>query len=50
MQNSLRQVSKTEEDLNKNQKKMLELANDARVPIEDLTKSFVRFDKINTQL
>lgn len=29
---------------------MLELANDARVPIEDLTKSFVRFDKINTQL
>jgi len=32
------------------QNKLVETANNARVPVDDLTKSFVRFDLVNRQL
>lgn len=49
MQNALRQVASWAE-LDILQKKILAIANDARVPVDSLTKSFVRFDLINRQL
>lgn len=49
MQNALRQVAEWKE-LDILQKKILETANNARVPVDSLTKSFVRFDLINKQL
>lgn len=49
MNNSLKQVSEWKE-LDFLQKKILETANNSRVPIDSLTKSFVRFDLVNKQL
>lgn len=49
MQNALRQVSSWDE-LDILQKKILSVANNARVPIDDLTKAFVRFDLVNKKL
>lgn len=49
MQNALRQVAEWDE-LDILQQKILKVANNARVPVDSLTKSFVRFDLINKQL
>ena len=49
MQNALQQVSSWNE-LDILQKKILTTANNARVPVEALTKSFVRFDLVNKQM
>lgn len=45
MQNNLRQVAEGPE-LDVLQKKILKLANDSRVPVDELTNSFVRYDKV----
>jgi len=45
MQNSLRQIASGDE-LDILQKKILKLANDSRVPVDSLTNSFVRYDKV----
>jgi tape measure domain-containing protein len=50
MQNAIRQVTSSESQLNIIQQKLLETANNARVPIDALTKSFVRFDLVNSKL
>ena len=50
MQNWLRQISKDEGHLNVLQNEMLDLANRTRAPIDELSKAFVRFDKVNIQL
>lgn len=50
MTNTLKQVTKSEEDLVKLQKELLDVANRSRVPVDSLTKSFVRFDKVNTAI
>lgn len=49
MQNSLRLVAEWKE-LDILQQKILTTANNARVPVDALTKSFVRFDLVNKQL
>lgn len=49
MQNSLKLVSEWKE-LDILQKKILDTANNSRVPVDALTKSFVRFDLVNKQL
>lgn len=45
MQNSLRQIS-SGGDLEALQGRILKLANDSRVPVDSLTNSFVRYDKV----
>lgn len=44
LQNKLRNVTKTQEDLNKLTNEIFGVANRARVPVADLAKAFVRFD------
>lgn len=45
MQNNLRQIAEGPE-LDILQKKILNLANESRVPVDTLTNSFVRYDKV----
>ncbi len=50
MQNALKQVTDSEEQLNYWQQRLLKTANESRAPVDDLTKAFVRFDLVNRQI
>lgn len=45
LQNQLRTTTTSQAGLNESTRRMFEIANKARVPVDDLTKNFVRYDK-----